>query len=203
VRELLPVYWVFVFISIITVILFKTNSLIRLHIFISFITTLLAGTVLFFAIKRIMGKRRLIPLNVLGAKSSDIYWILLFITFQFGVMLILLYDTVSIESYSRVFLMLGQISLTLIFWPIIESVLYLGMMFIPASRIVGIVKGAIIISLLQTLSHFNHNPIEMAINFALFGLLGCYLYIKTKRIVIPLLLHSAINFFVLLRDINF
>jgi membrane protease YdiL (CAAX protease family) len=203
VRELLPVYWIFVFISIITVILFKTNSLVHLYILVSLITTLLAGFVLFFAIKKIMGKRRLMPLNVLGAKSSDIYWILLFTAIQFGVVLILLYDRSSIESYSRVLLFLGHISLALIFWPIIESVLYLGMMFIPTSRIVGLVKGAILISLLQALSHFNHNSIEMVINFALFGLLGCYFYIKTKRIIVPLLLHSAINFFVVLHDMKF
>jgi membrane protease YdiL (CAAX protease family) len=150
-----------------------------------------------------MGKRRLMPLSALGAKSSDIYWILLFNAIQFVVLLILLYDRSSIESYSRVFLLLGYISLALIFWPIIESVLYLGMMFMPTSRIVGLVKGAVLISLLQALSHFNHNSIEMVINFTLFGLLGCYFYIKTKRIIVPLLLHSAINFFVLLHDLKF
>jgi membrane protease YdiL (CAAX protease family) len=163
----------------------------------------LAGFVLFFAISRIICKGRLTPLSVLGAKNSDIYWILLLAAIQFSVISIFLYDRSSIESYSRIFLLLGHISIALIFWPIIESVLYLGMMLIPTIRIVGIVKGAILISLLQALSHFNHNPFEMVLNFTLFGLLGCCLYLKTKRIIVPLLLHSAINFFVLLHDLKF
>ena len=201
-REVLPVYWVFVFISLISVILFKTNSSVRLYIFASFISTLLAGFVLLFAIKKIMGKRRILSLSVLGAKSSDVYWILLFTAIQFSVLSIFLYDRNSIESYNRVFWMLGHFSIALIFWPIIESVLYLGMMFIPTIRIVGIVKSAILISLLQALSHFNYSLAEVVVNFTIFGLLGCYLYIKSKRIIVPLLLHSAINFFVLLRDIK-
>ena len=202
-REVLPVYWVFVFISIISVILFKTNSSVRLYIFASFISTLLAGFVLFFAIKKIMGRRRILSLSVLGAKNSDVYWILLFTAIQFCVLSIFLYDRNSIASYSRVFWMLGHFSVALIFWPIIESVLYLGMMFIPTIRIVGLVKSAVLISLLQALSHFNYNLTEMVINFTLFGLLGCYLYIKSRRIIVPLLFHSTINFFVLLRDIRF
>jgi len=203
IREVLPVYWVFVFISLISVILYKTHSSVRLYIFTSYISTLLAGFVLFFAVKKIMGKRRISSLGVIGAKSSDIYWILLFTTIQFSVLSIILYSRNSIEYDNHVFGMLGHFSITLIFWPIIESVLYLGMMFIPAIRIVGLVKSAVLISLLQALSHFNHSSIEMVINFALFGLMGCYLYIKSKRIIVPLLLHSAINFFVLLRDIKF
>jgi membrane protease YdiL (CAAX protease family) len=125
------------------------------------------------------------------------------VAIQFTVLSIILYSRNPSADYNRVLWMLGHFSITLIFWPIIESVLYLGMMFIPTIRIVGIVKSAVLISLLQALSHLNYNSIEVVINFVLFGLLGCYLFIKSKRIIVPLLFHSVINFFVLLREIKF
>jgi len=76
------------------------------------------------------------------------------------------------------------------------------MMFIPVSRLVGLKAGAVLVSLLRILIHFNYNIQELMTNFALLGLLGCYLYIKTKRIIAPLILHSFINFFVSLREIG-
>lgn len=202
IREVLPVYWAFIFITLISVILYKANASGRPYIFASYISTFLAGFILFFAVKKIMRKRRILSLSVIGAKSSDIYWILSLIAIQFSLLSVTLYSRNSVADDSRVFWMIGHLSITLIFWPIFESVLYLGMMFIPTSRIVGLLKSAVLISLLQALSHFNHNLIEVVINFTLFGLLGCYLYIKSKRLIVPLLLHSAINFFVLLRDIE-
>lgn len=203
IREVLPVYWVFIFISLISVILYKTNPSGRLYIFTSYISTFLAGFILFLAVKKIMRKRRILSLSVIGAKSSDIYWILVLIAFQFSLLLVILYSRNSVVDDSRVFWMLGHFSITLIFWPVFESVLYFGMMFIPTIRIVGLVKSAVLVSLLQALSHFNHNSMEVVINFTLFGLLGCYLYIKSKRIIVPLLFHSLFNFVVLLRGINF
>lgn len=202
-RELLPVYWIFVFISLISVILYKIYPSGRLYIFASYISTFLAASVLFFAVKIILGKRKILSLNVIGAKGSDIYWLLMLVAIQFTVLSIILYSRNPSADYNRVLWMLGHFSITLIFWPIIESVLYLGMMFIPTIRIVGIVKSAVLISLLQALSHLNYNSIEVVINFVLFGLLGCYLFIKSKRIIVPLLFHSVINFFVLLREIKF
>ena len=203
IREVLPVYWIFIFITLISVILYQENPSRRLYIFESFISTILAGFILIFALKRIMRKWKILSISVIGAKSSDIYWIIALGAIQFSLLSVILASRNSVSVDSRFFLMLGHFSITLICWPILESVLYLGMMFIPTIRIVGLVKSAVLISLLQALSHFSYNSMDVAINFALFGLLGCYLYIKSKRIIIPLLLHSIINFFVLLRDIKF
>jgi membrane protease YdiL (CAAX protease family) len=201
-RDVLPIYLVIVLISLISVILYKTYHGGRLYIFASYIFTFLAGSVLFFGAKIIMGKRKVLSLKVIGAKSFDLYWLLILIAIQYSVLSVVLYSGNSVADDSRIFWILGHFSITLIFWPVIESVLYLGMMFIPTIRIVGLVKSAVLISLLQALSHFNYNSTEGVIYFTIFGLLVCYLYIKSKRIVVPLLVHSSINFLVLMRDLK-
>jgi membrane protease YdiL (CAAX protease family) len=204
INEVLPVYCIFVLISISSVILYKINPSGGIYATASYILTFLAGLILFFATKKIMDKRKILSISAIGAKSFDIIWIVLFTAVQFCVLSIfLLYEKNSIESYSRIVRLFGHFSITLVFWPIIESVLYLGMMLIPTTRRVGVVNGVFIISLLQALSHFNDSTIDTVMNFTLFGLIGCYLFIKTRRIIVPLLLHSAINFFVLLRELRF
>jgi membrane protease YdiL (CAAX protease family) len=201
-REVLPVYWVFIFIFLIWLILFKINSDERLYIFASYILTFLAGSILFFAAKKTIGKRGVLSLKVIGAKSTDLYWLLVLIAIQYIILLVYLFNGNSALDYTRILMMLGYFSITLIFWPVIESVFYLGMMFIPTSRLVGLIKSAILISLLQALSHFYYNLPEVAINFTIFGLFGCFLYIKSKRIILPLMVHSSINFLVLIQDIK-
>jgi membrane protease YdiL (CAAX protease family) len=201
-REILPFYWVFIFIFLIWLFLFKTYSDGIHYLFVSYILTFLAISILFFAAKKTIGRNRILSLKVIGAKSTDLYWLLILIATQCSILFVYFYNRNSALDCSRIFLMLGYSSITLVFWPVIESVFYLGMMFIPTSRIVGLVKSAILVSLLQTLSHFSYNLPEMIINFTLFGLLGCYLYIKSKRIIVPILVHSSINFLVLIRDIK-
>jgi membrane protease YdiL (CAAX protease family) len=201
-REVLPVYWVFIFIFLIWLVLFKINPDERLYIFASYILTFLAGFILFFSAKKTLSKRKLLSLKVIGAKITDIYLLLILIFIQYSILLVYLYNRNSELDYSRILIMLGYFSITLIFWPVIESVFYLGMMFIPTSRLVGLMKSAILISLLQALSHFYYNLPEVIINFLIFGLFGCFLYIKSKRIILPLMVHSSINFLLLLRDIK-
>ena len=200
-KEVLPVYFVFAFLSLICLILYKANTARHIYIFTSYIFTFLAGSILFFAAKMIMGRRGIFSFETIGAKSSDLYWLLIFISIQYSVLSVILFSRNSIEDHNRILWILGYFSITLVFWPIIESVFYLGMMFIPTSRIMGLAKSAILISLLQALIHFNYNSAETVVNFT-FGLLGCYLYIKSKRIIVPLMVHSSINFFILIRDLN-
>jgi membrane protease YdiL (CAAX protease family) len=203
VNEVLPIYWIFILISISSVIFYKTNPSGHTYDTASYLLTFLAVFILFFAAKKITDKRKILSISAIGAKSSDIIWILLFTSIQFcALSIFLLYEKNSIESYSHVIRLFGHFSIALVFWPIIESVLYLGMMLIPTTRRVGVVNGIVIISLLQALSHFNDNTIDTILNFTFFGLIGCYLYIKIRRIIVPLLLHSAINFLILLREIK-
>jgi membrane protease YdiL (CAAX protease family) len=202
-REVLPIYWILIFISLILLVLYNTHPSGRLYIFALYIFTFLAGAIVFFAAKKIMARRRIMPLKGIGARSSDLYWLLLLIAIQYGILSVFLYSKNFGVNSSSIPLILLHYSIILVFWPVIESVFYLGMMFIPTSRIVGLVKSAILISLLQALSHFNYSSTEVVVNFTIFGLLGCYLYIKSKRIIVPLLMHSSINFLVLIRELKF
>lgn len=201
-KEILPVYLVLIFLSFICFILYKNYNVGRLYIFASLIYTFLTGSILFFYAKRIMSRKGIFSFETIGAKSYDLYWLSILIAIQCSVLSVILYNKFSIEDYSHIFWLLVYFSVVLFFWPVIESVLYLGMLFIPTGRIMGLVKSAILISLLQALSHFHNNPSELLINFIIFGLLGCYLYIKSKRIIVPLMVHSSINFFILIRDLN-
>lgn len=201
-RDVLPVYWVFIVILLSLIVLFNFNSNRRLYIIISSILTLLAGSILFCAIKILFRKRKITSIEVVGAKSSDLYWLLILIVIQYSILLVFLYSKNSVVDHRRIFWVLGYYAITLVLWPVIESVFYLGMMFIPTSRIVGVIKSAVLISILQSLSHFNYDFPELIKNFAIFGLLGCYLYIKSGRIIVPLLVHSSVNFLALTRDIR-
>lgn len=200
IKEALPIYWAIVFITVIGLFLSKDISPSRLSIIVSYIHTFLVGFILFVPVILIIYKRRL-AFTVLGFKKCDVYWFLIFFVIQFSILIVLLFVVKSPKSYSHTLWGLSLISITIVFWPIIEEVLYLGIMFIPVSRLVGLKAGAVLVSLLRTLVHFNNNIPELMTNFALFGLLGCYLYIKAKRIIVPVILHSFINFFVSLREI--
>ena len=201
-REVLPVYWIFIFISLILLIFYKTYPFGYLYIIALYVSTFLAGSILMFAAKMTLGRRGIKSLKVIGAKSSDLYWLLILIAIQYSILLVSLYNKNFAADQTRIPWILLYFSIILLFWPAIESVFYLGMMLIPTSRIVGLIKSAVLISLLQALSHFNYSSAEVLVNFSIFGLLGCYLYIKSKRIIVPLLVHSSINFLILMRDLK-
>jgi membrane protease YdiL (CAAX protease family) len=203
IKEVLPFYWCLIFILIIWLILFETRSDGHRYIIVSYILTFLACSIIFFAVKKITGRRGILPIKAIGAKSTDLYWLLFLTAIQYSILLVYLYSRNSLSDPLRILYMSGYFSITLLFFPILESVLYFGMMLIPTSRIVGLVKSAVLISLLQALSHFNYSSAEVVINFTIFGLLGCYLYIKSKRIIVPLIVHSSINFLVLIRELKF
>ena len=200
-REVLPVYWTFIFIFIIWLSLYRNNHPGIQYVYASIIFTFLAGFALLLAAKIISHKHHLMWFRAIRAIKSDLYWLLILIASEYS--FLLFFSIKQSSDHIRIFLLLGYFSITLVFWPVIESVLYLGMMFIPTSRIVGLINSAILISLLQALSHLDHRLAEMLINFSIFGLLSCFLYFKSKRIIIPILLHSLINFFILMRDLNF
>ena len=98
------------------------------------------------------------------------------------------------------FLIFSPVALAL--GPLFEEVFHKGMLFITTSRKVGLLVGAIFVSFLQTLVHFTYNIPELQFIFIIIGLLGCYIFVWTRKIIAPLLLHSTLNFVVLMRDIN-
>ena len=201
VEETFPVYWAFVLLSLISLMFYRNISDKFVYQVISYMISLLGGFILYVGIKIIISKKKL-SLKVIGLKPSYIFWFLTFILIQY-IILFAFFSGKAIQDFSLFIWSLAYFSIVLAIWPIIEEFFFLGMLFIPTSRKVGIVTGAVIVSLLQTLVHFNHTAAELAINFVTYGLLACYLYIKTRGVLAPVLLHSLLNFFVLLRDLKF
>jgi membrane protease YdiL (CAAX protease family) len=201
-KKLLPVYWVFILVLSTLFLIHRVNPNKALYIILSSAFTLLIFSFLIIFLRRISSEITLTSLEIIGAQKSDLYYLLILIIIQNCILIILLLQNNAAFNFHRIIFILGYFSITLVFWPVIESIFYLGMMFIPVSRIVGLIQGAILVSFLQTLSHFSYNLEELVQNFILFGLLGCYLYIKCKRIIVPVLLHSSINFLSLLKDIR-
>jgi len=200
IKEALLIYWAITLITAIGLFLSKDISPSRFSIVVSYIHTFLVGFIVFIPVILIINTRQL-AITVIGFKKSDVYWFLIFLVIQFSILIVLLFVVKSPKSYSNTLWGLSLVSITTVFWPIIEEVLYLGMMFIPVSRLAGLKTGAILVSLLRILIHFNYNIPKLMTGFALFGLLGCYLFIKTKRIIVPVILHSFINFIVSLQEI--
>jgi len=199
-REVMPVYWMLVLISLTMLILYKTIPERHLYQLVSLIITLFAVFILLVAARIIINKKRGLTLYVIGFKIFDVYCFVILIVIQYSTLTAFFHEKVM-QNYGPVSWFFAYISIMLVFWPVIEEAFYLGMMFIPTSRILGLVNGAVFVSLLRTVIHFGNNLPALAISFVM-GLLGCYLYIKIKRIMVPILLHSSFNFFVLMRDLN-
>jgi len=199
-REVVPVYWMLVLISLTMLILYKIIPERHLYQFLSIIITLFTVFILLVAARIIITKKRGLPPYVIGFKASDVYCFVILIVIQYSTLIAFFHEKVM-QDYSLVTWFFVYISIMLVFWPVIEETFYLGMIFIPTSRIFGLLNGAVLISLLRTVIHFGNNLPALAISFIM-GLLGCYLYIKIKGILVPLLLHSSFNFFVLIRDLN-
>ena len=197
-RELLPVYWIFVFLSLISLLLYKNISSHLVYQVISYLLSLLAMFALFLGIKKVIFRRKL-SLQVVGLKFSYFLWFLILVAVQYAILVTFVPDK-NIGNFEIIWPFI-YFSSVLILWPIIEEVFFLGMLYIPTSRRIGLIKGAFFVSLLNTLMHFNHTIFELPINLVIV-LLGCFLYIKTKGILVPLLLHSSLNFLTLLRELK-
>ena len=137
---------------------------------------------------------------MIGYKNSDAWWFALLVVMEYGMLIAVFHDK-ALQKPGVAMWFFSYLSIILVFWPLIEEVFYLGMLFIPTTRVVGLIKGAVLVSLLGALIHFGHRAPSLALNF-LMGLLGCYLYVKTRRILVPLLVHSGLNFIMLMRDLT-
>jgi len=199
VNRILPVYWSLAVLSLVGVIAYWFMPNKFHHQLLLFPLTIVAGVILFTTLRRVVSKQNG-SMKVIGLKKNDIYYFIAVAAIQIVALGVLLHKN-SIKFIHIPFL-LSYFSIPLICWPVIEEVYYRGMLYIPTSRKVGLLVGAILISLLQALIHFDQDTPALTINFTVLGLFGCYLYIKTRRIIVPLLLHSSLNFFVLLRDLK-
>lgn len=199
VKETLPFYWALIILSLIAFFLFKIISNYLLHQVLAFSISFFAAFLLFFLIRRLIFRRKL-SITVTGLKRSQVFWFIIFLGIQYTILITLFWGKSNV--YALIWL-LTYLSVDLIIWPVTEEMFFLGMVFIPTSRKVGLIPAAIVVSLLQFLYHFDFNTTALIIAFMIWGLLKCYLYLKTKGILIPLLLHSLLNFFATLRDLHF
>jgi len=198
-KETIPFYLGFALLALISFILYKNVSNYIVYQILTYVISLIAGLILLLSIKLIILKKK-ISIEVIGLKTSHIFWFIIFFIIQYLILIIFCISK-FIQNYNLLIWSLIYFSTVLIIWPTIEVVFFLGMVFIPTSRKVGLLLAAVLISLLQSLYHFNLNAPALIINFLLVGILACYFYLKTKGILVPLLLHSSLNFFILFRDL--
>lgn len=78
--------------------------------------------------------------------------------------------------------------------PVLEEIFYRKIIQNEIQKKYHAVWAILISSLLFSIGHMNYLQIQMSF---LFGLIAGYLYLKTKRITITILLHSLVNLFVI------
>jgi membrane protease YdiL (CAAX protease family) len=199
VNKILPVYWALAVLSLVSLVTYRLMPNKFHQQLLSFPLTVVVGAILFTTLRHVVSKQNGL-MKAIGLKKNDIYYFIAVGLIQIVAVAILLHK--NRIKFVYIPFLLSYVSITLICWPVIEEVYYRGMLYIPTSRKVGLLTGAILISMLQVLPHFWQDIPALAINFTVFGLFGCYLYIKTRRIIVPVLLHSSLNFFVTLRELQ-
>jgi membrane protease YdiL (CAAX protease family) len=196
--QILPIYWIYAVLSLISV--FVYPSLFSKGYYQIPIPVAIFSVVILFAIIRHFAEKKSGFLKLVCLNKTHIYYFIAFILLQFVAVGTLLYKN-NIDL-TRITYILSFSSVVVVFAPIIEEVYFKGMLFIPTCRKAGIFFGALLISSLQTLVHFTSTLPQLLVIFFILGLLGSYLFIRTRKIIAPLFLHSTFNFIVLMREIN-
>lgn len=200
-KDILPIYFVFTLTPLIVFIFRRTSPPGVSYLSLWYAFTLFMTIMLFVLGRTIIIKDRNLSVKVIGLRSSDIYVFILFNLVLYFILFILISDTKNPEAISHVILPMLNAVMIVTIWPALEGLFYLGMMFIPTCRIAGLKLGAILVALSSVLAHYHYGLANIFINL-LIVLFYCYLYFKTKRILFPVLLHSLVNFFILLRDLS-
>ena len=155
----------------------------------------IVGSGLLITLRKVKGK-----VSVLGVQSADLYWIIICFVLQHGIFTHYFIRKLGDIDLIRFTLLSAYNFFSNILSPIIEEYLISGLMLIPACKIFGLAAGVISVSILRALTHLNYNSIQLFSNFIVFGIIGSYLYLRTKRLVIPIIYHSLLNFLITLRD---
>jgi membrane protease YdiL (CAAX protease family) len=93
----------------------------------------------------------------------------------------------------RVFLYLITVLLSVFVGPVLEELLFRGILFAPVARRTGAWKAVALLSLIGGLWHWQHTDILMLRDIAVFALLY-YLYIKSQSLYTPIIWHLTLNF---------
>lgn len=85
--------------------------------------------------------------------------------------------------------------IVIIVMPILEEIYYRKIILCQIEKKYNSLKAILISSLMFSIFHMDY--IQFQISF-IFGLLVGYIYVKTRRIEIPILLHSLVNLFIII-----
>ena len=102
------------------------------------------------------------------------------------------------ELYQDIFLipfsqsLIGSFILVVILAPLIEEIVFRGLIFTRLTKKWGMIRGMITSSLIFGLLHFPLDPIGAFT----FGVVACVLYVRTKTLVVPITLHALHNFII-------
>jgi membrane protease YdiL (CAAX protease family) len=89
---------------------------------------------------------------------------------------------------------LGFFILAVIVAPIVEEVVFRGLLFSRMTEKWGMNRGVIISSFVFCIVHFDLNPIGRLV----LGIIACVLYVRTRTLVVPMVFHALNNFIVFL-----
>jgi membrane protease YdiL (CAAX protease family) len=142
-----------------------------------------------------------LSLRALGFSRKDLY---ILCSFSLCVYFLILAVSSGSEKLAlfqgRVYLLLADFALVTL-WPIIQETFFLGIMYVPISRITGVKLGAVLVSLSSSFSHYHYGLGALSLSFMI-GILSCYIYFKFQRIIYPIVIHSFMNSLVLLREVG-
>lgn len=201
-KDVLPLYLFFMVVPLLGFVLHK--SAIRAHIYyflwIGLSLVVAMGLVAWFYIIPI--KREKQSIESIGMKLKDGYLLMVINSILLFLILgIIGYNEPSVFTYKTAIVMLTAF-LVVSFWPVLEEVFYLGIMYIPLSRILGLLFGAVLVSLSSAFAHYHYDLENILMNSVVMAF-GCFVYVKTRRLIWPIVMHSLLNSFVLLRDLNY
>ncbi len=153
----------------------------------------------------VMLRARLSPRSLVGSVPPRYnWWPIIFmaiglIFYSLGAIAVLAYPIAKLDSElvteliwespseSRLSFLISGVVLA----PLIEETIFRGLLFGRLTEKWGMIRGMIGSSLIFGLLHFD--PIGAFV----FGMVACVLYVKTRTLLVPMILHSLYNFLVL------
>ncbi|GEL76660.1 CPBP family intramembrane glutamic endopeptidase [Tenuibacillus multivorans] len=90
------------------------------------------------------------------------------------------------------------IVLPILFAPLLEEIIFRKIIFGQLHQRMNFFIAAIISALMFSLLHFDF---KFILTYAAMGLVFAYLYVKTKRIIVPIIVHMALNTFAVMMNL--
>jgi membrane protease YdiL (CAAX protease family) len=201
-RDVLPLYVLFAFAPLLVFVLHNAIASVSLYYICWVAVSFAMATILLVWIYKVLLRKQDETIKAIGINSGDFLLLMLFnIVIYFALISILLLTKKATPGASVFGLVLTSLFMTVTFWPILEDVFYLGILYIPTSRIIGLGYGAVFVSVSCAVSHY-HYGLENLMMKGVMMAFSCYIFVKSERLVFPIGLHSLTNSIVFWRDLN-